>query len=713
MPAAHNPSDERLARGASRGDREAFAALYQRHFRGIYDLVQRMVRDRDLAADLVQTTFTNAWENLQKRRITGNIKAWLYTIARNNAINELRSGARRKLAPSNPHPREDKPSPDLMQVDPSRLSDPQAALQDSELVELVWSSAAALSPEEYSLLDMYLRKGLTPDELAESLHLRRGTVYTKISRLKDALEESVSAILLMRRGRRDCPDLDALLSQYGATELTREIRLAIRKHVQDCPRCQETKKRLVAPAEIFSGLALVPVAVGLEASIWEGIVAAIEAGAAGAGLAGETGRRFARWSSQAAAAAAGAVAGVTRISSQIGAGLTGVAGRIAGWWSQAVPALKGITLAVPLAVVGIGVGVGVMLTTAGGGAGIQDPEGVHSTSHAIGQPTSRDVVTIIWSRQPDAAAYSISWSENNPDLPDEISELPGSATGTTSPTLSDGSWYFNLRTQGKDGEWTSTVHLGPFVIETAGATATATPSAQASPTGTATVSGGPTGASPTPSPSGTQAPSGPGPGPVALTSTPTPTPTPAPGAGPTAGPAPTGTPTAISAATPTPTPVPAPAPTPPPTPTSTPSPSATPTPPSAATLTPTPSPTPTPSGTLTPTPITTPFPTPTFPPFVTPTFPPFVTPTFPPFITPTFPPFPTATRTPTPVATHTPTPADTPTPGPSPTPTKTSTPYVPPGFTPTSTPAPEVTQPPEGGETCFEWPPGSGRLYCY
>jgi hypothetical protein len=49
--------DEQLALRSSRGDREAFAELYARYFQGLYDLIFRMVRDPEMAADLVQNCY--------------------------------------------------------------------------------------------------------------------------------------------------------------------------------------------------------------------------------------------------------------------------------------------------------------------------------------------------------------------------------------------------------------------------------------------------------------------------------------------------------------------------------------------------------------------------------------------------------------------------------------------------------------------------------
>ena len=115
-------------------------------------------------ADLVQGTFIKAWENLQKRQVTGNVKAWLYTIARNKSIDELRRNKR--LVTGTDNEAENSAWSPYTEIDASRPNDPQAAAEDKELVELVWNSAAALSPKEYSLLDLHLRKGLSADDLA-------------------------------------------------------------------------------------------------------------------------------------------------------------------------------------------------------------------------------------------------------------------------------------------------------------------------------------------------------------------------------------------------------------------------------------------------------------------------------------------------------------------------------------------------------------------
>ncbi len=262
-------TDEDLALKASRGDKDAFGVLYERHNRGVYDLVIRMVREHELAVDVVQNSFLNAWVNLQKRTVTGNIKAWLYTIARNSAITELRRKNRTvNMGEEMP---EAKYPPAFARIDADRMADPQSIVADGELVDLVWTSAAALSAREYSLLDLHVRRGLSTDDLSQTLGVPKSNLYTQLSRLKDSLEESVTVNLLMRRARNDCPELDALAAAASAG-LTRDVRQVIARHVRDCERCTESRKRYLAPAEIFAGLALVPAPIEAE-KLWLGATA--------------------------------------------------------------------------------------------------------------------------------------------------------------------------------------------------------------------------------------------------------------------------------------------------------------------------------------------------------------------------------------------------------------------------------------------------------
>ena len=93
-----------------------------------------------------------------------------------------------------------------------------------------------------------------------------------------------------------------------------------------------------------------------------------------------------------------------------------------------------------------------------------------SPSHTVGQPSNDTTVAIIWSGAADPGSgvdgFSFVWDQIASTVPDTAKDAEQSATGTTSDVLAEGSWYFHLRTRDNTGHWTSTAHIGPFVIDT-------------------------------------------------------------------------------------------------------------------------------------------------------------------------------------------------------------------------------------------------------
>src|SRR5256885_6836393 len=81
------PPDDALAARIRTGDRHAFRTLYEPHFEGVFDFALRVVRDREIAAFVVQKAFTRA---LRAAQTPEHVHAWLYAIARTAALDGLR-----------------------------------------------------------------------------------------------------------------------------------------------------------------------------------------------------------------------------------------------------------------------------------------------------------------------------------------------------------------------------------------------------------------------------------------------------------------------------------------------------------------------------------------------------------------------------------------------------------------------------------------------
>jgi peptide/nickel transport system substrate-binding protein len=94
-----------------------------------------------------------------------------------------------------------------------------------------------------------------------------------------------------------------------------------------------------------------------------------------------------------------------------------------------------------------------------------------SPSHVPGIPSFDSTIEIAWSGATDASSgidgFSYLFDTNPATTPDQVKDAEESAGSTTSPSLPAGSHWFHLRTRDNTGNWTATVHVGPFLIANA------------------------------------------------------------------------------------------------------------------------------------------------------------------------------------------------------------------------------------------------------
>src|SRR4051794_29455055 len=87
-------TDAELVERATGGDQDAMSELYERYFDRVYDFLTRLIHDRTEAADIAQDTFIKAMTGLGGLTSGASFKCWLFTIARNTALNRLEKASR-------------------------------------------------------------------------------------------------------------------------------------------------------------------------------------------------------------------------------------------------------------------------------------------------------------------------------------------------------------------------------------------------------------------------------------------------------------------------------------------------------------------------------------------------------------------------------------------------------------------------------------------
>ncbi|MFI1711398.1 RNA polymerase sigma factor [Streptomyces griseoruber] len=181
------PEPELVAR-ARTGDREAFAGVYDEHYRLVYGFLLIRTRNRHLAEDLTQEVFTRALRRIDSYTWQGRaFAAWLTTIAKNLYFDELARGRTRWETPV------------------AEFHDPQApgrcpeslALRELEAVEAhetVRTALHSLNAHQRHCVQLRFLDELTPEETAREMGRSVGAVKTLTYRALRNLRWTTGAV---------------------------------------------------------------------------------------------------------------------------------------------------------------------------------------------------------------------------------------------------------------------------------------------------------------------------------------------------------------------------------------------------------------------------------------------------------------------------------------------------------------------------------------
>lgn len=258
----HRQRDAEWVAQARSGDERAFGQLYDAWFDRVFDLAQRIVRNRDIALEVTQDAFLSAWRSLPNLEEAGSFGGWLLRIARNGALNRQQR-EQRSVAIDDPDfavmeavggSPSNAPAGFSLEDRLAAETDPQRALEDAETRDLVWQAAAALGERDTEVLNLQLRHGLTPAEIGDVLGLNRNAANQLVHRVRGRFEVALRARLLWRDDQPACRELASLLSSAGVTSFSVEAVKIADKHAPGCSQCSERRKSRLAPAAMFGAI---------------------------------------------------------------------------------------------------------------------------------------------------------------------------------------------------------------------------------------------------------------------------------------------------------------------------------------------------------------------------------------------------------------------------------------------------------------------------
>jgi RNA polymerase sigma-70 factor (ECF subfamily) len=187
-------NDHELLAAIRDGDEVAFQEIVRRYRNPITNFVYRMIDDYERAVELAQETFIRVYTSASRYEAKYSFSTYIYRIASNLAISELRKRKRRRFVSLlSPFTNDDG---EPVEIDPPDLN----PLQDEAMIETERRRAVARAiaslPEKYRAA-IVLRdvEGLSYDRIAEVLGLSEGTVKSRINRARNLLKDKLSAYI--------------------------------------------------------------------------------------------------------------------------------------------------------------------------------------------------------------------------------------------------------------------------------------------------------------------------------------------------------------------------------------------------------------------------------------------------------------------------------------------------------------------------------------
>jgi RNA polymerase sigma-70 factor (ECF subfamily) len=176
-------NDEELARRLQRKEPQAMADLYDRFGRLAYSVIFAVVRDSSLTEDLVQETFLRVWNRAHAFEAgRGALGPWLLTIARNRAIDHIRSAGSRMQRNSYEFD---------VREHPSLFVDMERGILNRDNARVIKKAMAKLNENQQKVIELAYYEGLSQTEMAERMDQPLGTVKTWVRSALKALREEL------------------------------------------------------------------------------------------------------------------------------------------------------------------------------------------------------------------------------------------------------------------------------------------------------------------------------------------------------------------------------------------------------------------------------------------------------------------------------------------------------------------------------------------
>jgi len=186
--------DAALMLRVKQGDWSAFTHLVDKYKQPVMNLVYRMLRDPAEAEDLAQVVFLQVYKSADRYRVSSKFSTWMFTIARNLCLNEIRRRSRHP-ADSLESSQSDQDEHPARQYEDLRVFSPPDNLLQSELEQKVEEALAELPENQRAAILLCRGEELSYEEIAKVLGCSLSATKSLIHRGRETLKQKLKPYL--------------------------------------------------------------------------------------------------------------------------------------------------------------------------------------------------------------------------------------------------------------------------------------------------------------------------------------------------------------------------------------------------------------------------------------------------------------------------------------------------------------------------------------
>jgi len=188
-------ADAVLAQQTLAGEQQAFEILVHRYSTPLFNFIYRYLGDYDQACDVLQQVFMRFYNSLPTLSTRDPFKAWLFQVARNCCVDELRRRRRSAIQFSQLESMSNESETSMLASIPDQSPLPEDLAERHDLQELLLKSIKALPPKFRSVVQLRYAGQLSFAEIGQVLSMPEATAKTYFHRAKLLLRTQLRAQL--------------------------------------------------------------------------------------------------------------------------------------------------------------------------------------------------------------------------------------------------------------------------------------------------------------------------------------------------------------------------------------------------------------------------------------------------------------------------------------------------------------------------------------